>query len=433
MTCTPRNPSLTALVARAAPHTPAALLTCALVFAPACGTTTDLCAQNPPNADCEQCRTLPRAKECPQCLGASPDPDCEGASGAGGHGADAGGSGSVLPLVDGSDSGPDANVHDAAPDSSPPACGGSPGPAGEGGCPDTGTDAGPCPQGCSGTTPLCLRATDACVECRTHADCDGTKSLCDPATHECVECLQHSDCGSSQPRCDPAAHACVECLAHADCDDATAAKCATATHTCVPCTASSQCAHVAGKTVCDLTDGECVECTQEAEDECAGKVCDLDARSCTAIDRASKLVCQACAWDSECPTGDLGLNQRQYRCVPMDFDGSFHGSYCLKIFSTGCGQPYTVTVQDVESRSGATADDYCGVDQTATTCEAVRDLVEGTACPSGMDSECGAVGLDDGLCKTVGGVPNQCTYTCDSALRCGATFMCNPPTTSWCH
>jgi hypothetical protein len=344
----------------------------------------DLCLMSPPHAECEQCRTLPRAAECPQCLGNSPDPDCENST-------DAGGGGAPLPLIDGSlpgtggdsaaaDSGTDAGPADAGPDASPPACGESPGAAGEGGCPD----AGACPQGCGGAKPRCDKATDTCVECRK----DG-------------------DCGSSKPLCN-ASHECVECLAHADCADPAAARCSSA-QKCVSCTASAQCAHLSGTTVCDASDGDCVECTVADESSCAGKSCDPATLTCTTTSLASVGVCEACIADSEC--------EADHRCIPMFYMGAAHGGgYCMKIGSTGCARPYLVTPVVRASLSGVAAQAYCVIDESRTTCEAVRALDASAGCTTPtVATDCAAQGA---RCETVNLGTNKCTYDCGSSLGC---------------
>ena len=67
--------------------------------------------------------------------------------------------------------------------------------------------------------------------------------------------------------------------------------------------------------------------------------------------------------------------------------------------------------ETLASTSGVAAETYCGINETATTCEALLDLISGTkACA--LDADCGQG--KGGLCKTVGGTPNRCTIPCDS-------------------
>ena len=367
----------------------------------------DLCAgDSPPSDECPRCAEPPYAAGCPRCSGASPEPGCENASNA-----DAGGDGDTgapLPLVDGGQPGSGGAGGASGMDG-----GGTGGEGGDAG-PDTGIDAGPCPQGCSGKTSLCLRATDTCVECRANADCDGAKAVCDPDTHECVECLKHSDCGGSEPRCDTAAHACVECLADADCTDATAAKCSSA-HECVACTGNANCAHIAGKGVCDDEDGECVECKVEDESPCAGNSCAPATRACTGTPLASVDACGKCVADSECKT--------DHRCVPTKFMGVDRaGGHCLKIGSTGCARPYSAGPVNRTSLSGVAAVAYCGFDESRTTCEAILALTGFVTCSTAGD--CTDTGLADARCDTVNLTAGQCTYDCVNSAGCVMGFDC---------
>lgn len=352
----------------------------------------DLCARSPGvSPECDRCLVLLRPADCPQCLGDSPDPDCEnaprpdgGTDGgtltlAGDGGADAGHADAAMDGDTSDATAPEAGKDggtDAGADASPPACGGSPGAAGKGGC--------------AAPTPLCNTATDTCVECLKHTDCDG-----------------------STPRCDPASHACVECLAHADCDDPAAARCSSADE-CVPCTTSAQCAHLSGTTVCDASGGECVECTVADESPCAGKSCDPATLTCTTTPLASVGVCEACVADSEC--------EADHRCIPMFFMGAARAdAYCMRIGSTGCAKPFAAAPLSRASLSGAAAESYCGIDEATTTCEAVLGLVAGLACPGDLD----CASLPGARCETVNLAPGQCTYSCGTSLACPMEAPCS--------
>lgn len=346
-----------------------------------------------------------RAAICPECAGPSPHPDCENARGGG---AIDGGTGDGGPGPDHGDGGyPAGSVRDAGTD--PTGC-------------RTHAD-------CGGQTPAC-RANGECVPCLTDRDCANRGGICDEQTFACVECLHDGHCDDpARPVCDAERYACVTCVSDAECTDAAASRCDAAAHTCKACASHADCAHLPGLPAC--SNGGCVQCTQQTEDDCAGQVCDPSTLTCTTRDRASASVCEPCEYDSDCPTGDLPLAQREYRCVPMHFAGAAHGNYCLKIFATGCTRPYATRLDDVASTSGAAEDDYCGIDQTVTTCEAVRAV--GTSCTGGIDAECGAPALDDGLCRTVAGIANTCTLPCGSALDCPGNLSCDAPVSSFCH
>jgi len=108
----------------------------------------------------------------------------------------------------------------------------------------------------------------------------------------------------------------------------------------------------------------------------------------------------------------------------MRYATAAHGSYCLKLASAGCDQPYSVA--STATSLGGQAGPYCGIDEDHATCEAVQGLLGNVACPTGDDAEC----AEAGLCRQVGVLANRCTYECALASRCPATVTCGPGTTS---
>lgn len=286
-------------------------------------------------------------------------------------------------------------------------------------------DAGPC-GACTADT-VCDPATGSCVACLGDGDC--TDAVClvddaDSANNECVGCVDSDDCAEGV--CDPESDMCVGCLADADCTDPAMAKCDTGTNTCVECDSSTQCEGT-GENECVA--GACVECTEEtAETHCDAKSCNPATNQCTETDRGSVTRCGACVSDTEC-----GLEED--RCVAMNFMGAARdGGYCLKRGSTGCLPPYTSPTEERASLSGEAPEQYCGIREDLTTCEAVRDLVDGSSCE--MDSDCGAAGETDGRCETVNLTADRCTYDCGgtdecrSGTVCGASGMyCGAPAT----
>jgi hypothetical protein len=109
----------------------------------------------------------------------------------------------------------------------------------------------------------------------------------------------------------------------------------------------------------------------------------------------------------------------------MSFRGTPRpGGFCLKTRATGCVEPFTVLTPARPSLSGAPPAVYCGIDEDATTCEAVLDLFDDKPCTSADD--CGAPGLDDARCEDVSGVPGRCTYGCSRAAECPGTTACGP-------
>ena len=317
----------------------------------------------------------------------------------------------------------------------------------------------PCNGRCSGSTPVCKVATNTCVQCTTSAQCPAAKDVCNLATNLCVECVSGTDCSvakpacntatnvcveclngttcpSTKPVCDTTAKTCVECLTDNDCGDPAKAQCSGGT--CVPCTANAACAHLTDKGICNS--GACVQCTVADESPCAGKSCNPATNACTTTAVGSVGTCRACLADSEC-TGGNQLDP-DARCVPMEFQTTPRaGGFCLRRVAKTCVRPYTIPIT-ATSLSGAPSENYCGIDQATTRCEAVLDLSTGQACPDGADSSCGCTRdqngdcTDPGLggsCRTVGVFTNQCTYQCGSPNHCPSGFSCGGVATTYCQ
>ncbi len=291
----------------------------------------------------------------------------------------------------------------------------------------TGGISSACNPACSGTKAVCNESAKSCVECTADGNCSGTKSACNTATNTCVQCTKNGNCSGATPFCDTSKNACVACLSGTDCKDATESACVDGS--CSPCTTNPDCTNISGKNVC--TGGTCVQCTANDESPCGGKSCNPTKNTCTGTNRGSVDICHSCVADSECIGGvpsDAGAITM--RCVPMMMGSASHGNYCLQILpaSSVCLQPYTV-VFSTTSASGAATAQYCGVNQSTTTCEAVLDLQASKPCS--VDAECG--NGQGGLCKTIVGVGLRCTIPCDISSQCPSSLTCTPPTTPYCH
>lgn len=178
--------------------------------------------------------------------------------------------------------------------------------------------------------------------------------------------------------------------------------------------------------VCDIGSGACVQCTPELEqalcpDETSGEpgpACDPATKTCTGAPRGSVSGCGSCVSDSECEAGS--------RCVPMEFNGQAHGSYCLQVAPNGLcpnGAPAKVMATSALGVQG----EYCFVRELLTTCEAVTSF--GDACSD--DSGCGATGADDGLCVGPDGA-GACTYACSGARDCIGVPCTGPVGSQFC-
>ncbi|MGM0559173.1 MAG: hypothetical protein ACQEVA_22500, partial [Myxococcota bacterium] len=300
---------------------------------------------------------------------------------------------------------------------------------------DVEMDVSACDPACEGETPRCKESTGECVECFTVAECDGDDvcteagrcagcetdehcdgdSVCaftddaDPDNNECVPCMADDDCtdGVCIEASEARDNSCEECRDNAQCTDPAASLCEG--NGCTNCAADADCTHLQDTTVCDTErdGGTCVECTEDAD--CGSGVCNVIDGVCTTIQAGSATTCEPCVADSQC--------EADHYCVPMEFNGSAHGNYCLKVFldGVGCAGPYGTL--ETKTSLGGVNDEYCSLNESLTTCEALESLEAGDAgqCESGGsadDSLCGASGVDDGLCRTVGGLLNKCTYEC---------------------
>jgi hypothetical protein len=286
---------------------------------------------------------------------------------------------------------------------------------------------------CPASAPACVNGD--CVACRQHGDCTsfpGTPA-CGP-TGACVTCTadQKAVCAAPTPACDSAKNSCVECVTGSDCTTQERAACS-AEHTCAPCKADTECARF-GK-VCETSSGVCVQCrptTEEADcrtdktcepgaADCAGTACDPKRNVCTTTLRGSLQVCAPCVSDTECASG--------HHCVPLSFGVEAStkalGGFCMKLNAQGCEEPFRApAIEGRTSLSGRTAQSYCGIDETLTSCPAITALQEDRDCTDGMATSCNAPGA---LCKTVNSGANKCTYSCLSNRDCIRGAPCRGP------
>ena len=236
-------------------------------------------------------------------------------------------------------------------------------------------------------------------------------TYCDKSLKKCVECVDAGNCTkASEPFCNSSNH-CVECLGDNDCGPE---RSVCSGGTCTACDSNTDCARLSLTPLCKASGdaGTCVQCIDDSK--CAGYSCDPATNRCTTTTLGSVKTCEACVSDSECDSS-LGTS----RCIAMNFKGTLLGGYCLllDLDSVGCAQPYSVSITSV-SVSGAGSANYCGLDQTATSCKALLDLTAATGPKSCTnDTDCG-LGQGDGLCRTVGTLVNRCTIPCGSGSNC---------------
>ena len=223
------------------------------------------------------------------------------------------------------------------------------------------------------------------------------------------------------------------CTFDSDCTDPNNARCDGSN--CVPCNDSMQCEGIAGTEVCNIPEGECVECKLDEESACNTlQTCDLIEMECAGAGELTLNNCEPCTNDTQCVAG--------HRCIALDFPvGTEQGYYCLEEFTAGCQRPFQVLVNKPSIR-GVPATDYCGIDEDNATCPAVNALLQGWVCDAGMtDGMCSPDGIaaeepvTGALCRQVGGCANCCTYACGIATQCPAAApanTCGGAAPMWC-
>jgi len=285
----------------------------------------------------------------------------------------------------------------------------------------------------------CDTKTGQCVRCTYGDDCDHLKAT--PACNRdvgCVECVYEDNtakCEGKTPHCSNDAvlpNTCVECNLASQCGD-DAPLCID--HKCVSCTESPNeaCKGRANK-ICEPISGACVQCVVDSVNSKLDQgcdetfVCDPATNTCTTRLKDSANICQPCVADSEC--------KADHRCLEMNYAGTkltpveSGGGFCMKRFATGCVEPIAAAKINRGSLSGAATEDYCGVNEAITSCDAILAFGKSCAAPDGPDPDsnpdadaslCEARGA---RCETVSGAANKCTYGCTDHLECPTTRPC---------
>ena len=226
-----------------------------------------------------------------------------------------------------------------------------------------------------------------------------------------------NDCNDPTPLCDTDTNTCVQCLSNNDCTDETESKCEAGT--CVGCGANPDCSHIAGLTVCDTAESECVECTGTdysacGEDMGTPLVCDSLSRTCTNNLEHDVSACIECVSDAHCKLGQMCVLQK-YGTPEQDVGYFCHWkkgdvangapASCL----TG-GRPYVDTIEGAISIDGALAD-ICAL--RVSTCPARNEY--------GL-KDCGTSSADDSMCQFDAPNDSKCVQADVSVYRC--TMVC---------
>ncbi|QQR91045.1 MAG: hypothetical protein IPJ88_04755 [Myxococcales bacterium] len=114
--------------------------------------------------------------------------------------------------------------------------------------------------------------------------------------------------------------------------------------------------------------------------------------------------------------------QNGLQCIPMVHKGDDHGAYCLKSEDGNCSRPYGFGIirQTITDDSSVEGQQYCGINESKTTCEAVLKAND----PCSSATECGSV-PGDAVCDTVGITGPLCSYPCADDFECTGTLGCN--------
>lgn len=232
---------------------------------------------------------------------------------------------------------------------------------------DAGADAGMCAE----------------VECS-----DELLPICNPDDGTCVECVAPTDCLEG----DCVDNACVvaTCETNDECTSPTASLCG-ASGRCERCMLDADCSHIGATLGC--IDGECGT-------------------------RPPDATCEPCTADSDC---DGGV------CIRMRFQGTLlTGSWCAQRAPEGVGmcpaRPYRSRIRGRTNVDGTIIDDFCSVDESRTTCDAVRQAIARRTCEDA--SACGVADTDDAFC-----VETVCTYSCATSEACQPGDTCEAATT----
>jgi hypothetical protein len=296
------------------------------------------------------------------------------------------------------------------------------------------SDGGPDPDASDASDPSNDGGTDGSVDmCNGPSECSADAPVCEDNT--CSPCGTSDDCSRfasvARAACGPAG-TCVECTANAHCLNPEKPVCGANNQCEGPCTSDLDCERPDGAAWatphCELGEGVCVGCIPGAlevehcedptpDDGVNAPACDPTTKTCTGRPRQSVFTCGACSSDTECAAAD-------HRCIPTEFMGQPAGSFCLPVAATSCAGPLP------ELRAGSStlgvSDNYCFPDAQRATCDAILDRAQ--ECQT--DDQCGAAGVEDGLC--IGTTSKKCTYRCNGDDDCEGVSCIGPLGARYC-
>jgi Cys-rich repeat protein len=171
-----------------------------------------------------------------------------------------------------------------------------------------------------------------CVECVNNGDCGTAEPFC--IQGECEECGDSDDCGAGQV-CFPGDHKCEDpCETNGDCDDNNEPLCDVDNGICLECLEDAECS--SGRPLCDPVTARCSECLANADCPATDPVCDLEDGEC-----------EECLVDSQCESAQVCNND--HKC----HDACLSDTDCDNNEKPFCDE-------DRRSCVACTANDQCG-------------------------------------------------------------------------
>ncbi len=232
-----------------------------------------------------------------------------------------------------------------------------------------------------------------------------------------IVCKGDGDCNGStclMDLTDATRNRCGECLTSAQCPMLNASKC-DADNLCVSCGGDSDCAHLTDTPGCDA--GICRECTKD--DHCDGTACDLSTNTCSDQVLGEGDQCEPCLSDAVCKPGS--------HCIVLSYKGQRNGQFCLiekkSAPNERCpSREFSQSISRV-SVSGHPASVHCGINESITTCSAIRSTGN-RECYTQDNIYLCIADEEGGRCHKSTINPWTCSFACDSEHQCWSGYKC---------
>lgn len=289
----------------------------------------------------------------------------------------------------------------------------------------------PCLAGTCAVGTVCKTDTDPaqnlCVECLSNDHCSNNE-VCDPSINECVVCLNDLHCpGDSQcliDNADSRQNTCVTCTTNEGCQNPSASLCDVGANSCGVCQFANDCGHLPD--TYNYCNGGCIQCYGYSEaTDCPGTYCDLSTNMCSSVPVPTSPTpnLSPCNSSDECAANS--------RCMPLEFNGSGWGSYCMPLADPddlcprGPDEGYFEKVSRAPVEGGVDVL-FCRLREQSVTPQAVVESGQ----PCGASSPCMALGSS---CQVKDNSTNRtCGYVCGTDVECKSGFTCRCPIEGTC-